>query len=166
MWDSVLAQFGLLSGLETLIRSWQIRLVFGCLFLLHNWMFDCLTQSNHVHCCQSQAAPNIYAYHGLGPFYKLWRSDFFHATSGFGFVIRAITPFSKGDFQCRLCKSFAYGASDTKFSIHIFSFQEVLSVVRLVNIHHAPEMFLIWGGAKSGSSACSCKWCSQIFSVS
>lgn len=122
MWDSVLAQFGLLSGLETLIRSWQIRLVFGCLFLLHNWMFDCLTQSNHVHCCQSQAAPNIYAYHGLGPFYKLWRSDFFHATSGFGFVIRAVTPFSKGDFQCRLYKSFAYGASDTKFSIHIFFF--------------------------------------------
>lgn len=34
------------------------------------------------------------------------------------------------------------------FPFIFFSFQEVLSVVRLVNIHHAPEMFLIWGGAK------------------
>ena len=97
MWDSVLVQFGLLGGLKTLIRSWKIHLVFVRLFLLHNWMFDYLPQRNHrVHFCQAQAVLNICAHHGLGPFYKLAKWCF-HCTSGFGFVIQDITPFSKGD---------------------------------------------------------------------
>lgn len=51
---------------------------------------------------------------------------------------------SVSNSQCRIYKSFAYGASDTLCSVHIFVFEGFLSVVLLVNVHHAPKMFLIW----------------------
>ena len=46
-----------------------------------------------------------------------------------------ITPFSEGDSQRRICKSFASGVCDALCSDHIFASKEVLSAVLLVDVN-------------------------------
>lgn len=156
MWDSVLAQFGLLSGLETLIRSWQIRLVFACLFLLHNWMFWVFDSKRSRSLLSISGCSAHLCLPRAWPFLQTMAKWFFPCHFWLWFCHSGHNSFFKGWLPVQIIQI---------FRLWCFWFQEVLSVVLLVNIHHAPEMFLIWGGAKSGSSACSCKWCSQIFSV-
>lgn len=166
MWDSVLAQFGLLGGLETLIRSWQIRLVFVCLFLLHNWMFDCFDSKAII----TFIAVKVRLLRTFGPpqgwpFLQTVAKWFFPLHFLLWFCHSGHNSFFKGWLPVQIIQIFRLWCFWYYIFHSYFCFPRGFVGCTFSQCTSCSWNVLIWGGAKSGSSACSCKWCSQMFSV-